>query len=207
MFHDIPPRILSRMLALEAMDAGERQGQGEQPAPVNQSDLQHLRRLRQITPDTGRFIAMLASGTPAGQIIELGTSGGYSTLWLALASLETGRKVMTFEIDQYKANLARETFRLAGVEDAVSLVEGDARRYLADFRKVSFCFLDLEKELYRECYEGVVPNLVKGGLLVADNAISHKDQLEDFLKRCLTDERVDALVVPVGKGELVCRRR
>ena len=63
-----------------------------------------------------------------------------------------------------------------------------------------------EKEFYADCYEAVVPKLVPGGILVADNAISHAETLQPMLDRALSDERVDALIVPIGKGELVCRR-
>jgi predicted O-methyltransferase YrrM len=60
--------------------------------------------------------------------------------------------------------------------------------------------------VYGECYEAVIPNLVKGGLLVADNAIDFRETLQPMLDWALTDERVDALIVPIGKGELVCRK-
>ncbi len=138
--------------------------------------------------------------------MEIGTSAGYSTLWLALACLETARKVTTFELSEEKARLARETFRLAGLENLVHCVEGDARECLKNYEQISCCFLDAEKPIYLECYEVVVPRMVKGGLLIADNAISHKESLEPFIERALSDERVDALIVPVGQGELVCRR-
>ena len=62
------------------------------------------------------------------------------------------------------------------------------------------------KEIYAECYEAIVPRLAPGGLLVADNAISHQAALAPMLHRALNDERVDALLVPIGKGELVCRK-
>ena len=75
-----------------------------------------------------------------------------------------------------------------------------------NYTDISFCFLDADKEVYHDCYEKIIPNLVKGGLLVADNAISHKEQLQSMLERALNDERVDALVVPVGSGVLVCRK-
>ncbi len=166
-----------------------------------------LQRLRQIPPDTGRFIALLAAGAPPGRIIEIGTSAGYSTLWLALACLETGRSATTFEVMHEKVGLARETFRLAQVEQLIDLQVGDARDYLPEITEISFCFLDAEKEVYRECYEAVIPRLVKGGLLVADNAINHRESLQPMLDRALTDPRVDALIVPIGKGELVCRKR
>ena len=66
--------------------------------------------------------------------------------------------------------------------------------------------LDAEKEVYSDCYELIVPRLVKGGLLVADNATSHGEALAPMLQHALNDERVDALIVPIGKGELVCRK-
>ncbi len=164
-------------------------------------------RLRQIPAETGRFIALLAAAAPEGTYLEIGTSAGYSTLWLALACEELGRRVVTFEVVEEKAHMAMETFRIAGVEKIVELVIGDAREYLQNYRDVSFCFLDAEKEIYHDCYEMVVPNMVSGGLLVADNAISHKDILKPMIERALDDKRVDALVVPIGRGELICRKR
>lgn len=165
----------------------------------------HL-RLRQIPPETGKFIAILAAGAPKGTFIEIGTSAGYSTLWLTLACRKIGNKITTFEWQAEKAKLAEETFRSAGVESMVELITGDAREYLENYKNVSFCFLDAEKELYQDCYEAVIPNMVSGGLFVADNVISHREALKTVVHQALNDERVDALVVPIGKGELVCRR-
>lgn len=195
MFHKIPKAIEERMHYLESLDKKDRL---EEKSP--------LQRLRQIPPETGKFIALLAATAPEGTYLEIGTSGGYSTLWLALACKELGRKLVTFELLEEKAQLAKETFKAAGVEEVIQLITGDAREYLHTYRNVSFCFLDAEKEAYYECYEKVVPNLVSGGLLVADNAISHKDELKAMLKRALNDQRVDALIVPIGRGELVCRK-
>lgn len=195
MFHDIPKTILDRMRQLEQMDDRDR---------ADGTD--RLRRLRQVPPETGKFLALLAAGAPQGRYIEIGTSGGYSALWLALACRQVGRKLTTFEVLEEKAELARETFRLAGVADVVELIVGDAREHLPDCRDVCFCFLDAEKEFYADCYEAVVPNLVPGGVLVADNAINHAETLQPMLDRALSDDRVDALIVPIGKGELVCRK-
>lgn len=196
MFAAIPHPILDRMRHLEELDAADR------------ADGTHrLQWLRQIPPDTGKFIALLAAGAPPGRVIEIGTSAGYSALWLALACLETGRSVTTFEVMGEKVKLARETFRLARVEQIIDLRVGDAREHLPEIRDIAFCFLDAEKEVYRDCYEAVIPNLVKGGWLVADNAINHRESLQPMLDRALTDPRVDALIVPIGKGELVCRKR
>jgi predicted O-methyltransferase YrrM len=165
------------------------------------------RRLRQVPPETGRFIAMMLAMSPTGTAIEIGTSGGYSTLWLALACREAGRKVITFEIAGEKAAIAAETFEMADVKDVVTLIKGDARDFLGGYDDISFCFLDCEKEAYADCYRAVVPRMVRGGLLVADNVVSHARDLEPFLQMAFSDERVDTMVVPVGKGELVCRKR
>jgi caffeoyl-CoA O-methyltransferase len=194
-FHDIPQPILDRMRHLEEIDARDRQ-----------DGTPRLQRLRQIPPETGRFLALLAVGAPQGAWVEIGTSAGYSTLWLALACRETGRTITTFEVLEEKIALACETFHLAGVEDVVTLVAGDAREHLADYGDIAFCFLDAEKEVYADYYELVVPRLAAGGLLVADNAINHQEALQPLLDRALSDERVDALIVPVGKGELICRK-
>ena len=195
MFHDIPQKILDRMRYLEELDARDRA-----------DGTSHSKRLRQIPPETGRFIALLAATAPAGRYIEIGTSGGYSTLWLALACRQRGQRITTFEVLQEKVDLARETFRVTGVSDTVELVHGNALNFLEDCRQIAFCLLDAEKEIYLDCYEAVVPNLVLGGILVADNAISHENALRPMLDRALADTRVDALVVPIGKGELVCRK-
>ncbi|MBI4760196.1 MAG: O-methyltransferase [Chloroflexota bacterium] len=195
MFHSIQPAMLERMRFLEARDVEDRT-----------DGTPRMQRLRQIPPETGKFLALLAAGAPQGHIIEIGASAGYSTLWLALAAQATGRRVTTFEVLPEKVALARETFRLAGVEHIVELIADDARKHIEQFDEIAFCFLDAEKEIYGEIYEMVIPRLAKGGLLVADNAINHREALQSMLDRALNDERVDALIVPIGKGELVCRK-
>jgi predicted O-methyltransferase YrrM len=166
----------------------------------------HKKRLRQIPPETGRFLALMVASSPDGEIIEIGSSAGYSTLWLSLACKATGRSITTFEILPEKAQLARETFEIAKVTDVVTLVEGDAMAHLPGWQNVAFCFLDAEKEIYERCYELLIANLTQGGILLADNVISHEQQLKPFVDRALGDERVDALVIPIGKGLLLCRK-
>ena len=166
-----------------------------------------LERLRQIPPEVGKFIALAAALAPPGRWIEIGTSAGYSTLWLALACRAVGRRITTYEILAEKAELARRTFDAAEVTDVVDIMQGDALDHLPDCKDIAFCFLDAEKEIYQRCYEEVVPRMVHGGVLVADNAINHQVTLQLMLDGALRDEQVDALIIPIGKGELVCRKR
>ena len=195
MFYNIPEAIKMRMEYLEELDKQDRL-----------DGTLRMNRLRQITPETGKFISILAASAPKGDFLEIGTSAGYSTLWIALACQINTNKLTTFEILKEKANLARETFRITNLEHIIELIEGDARDYLQDYKSISFCFLDAEKEVYEDCYDLVIPNMVKGGILVADNAINHYETLKPMLDKALADERVDALIVPIGKGELVCRK-
>jgi len=195
MFHNIKPEILARMKWLEEKDSKDR----TDGTPRSE-------RLRQIPKETGKFLALLAANSPEGNIIEIGTSAGYSTLWLALACEKTNRDITTFEVLDDKYHLARETFQFAGVENIVNLKHGDAIEYLQNINNIAFCFLDAEKEDYDRFYDSVIPRLVPGGLLIADNVISHVETLGAVVDKANADERVDSVVVPIGKGELVCRR-
>ena len=195
MFHSIPKTILKRMRELEEQDALD----GEDGTPRPQ-------RLRQIPPVTGKFLALLCASAPKGGVLEVGTSGGYSSLWLSLACRARGDHLTTFEILEEKVARANETFEAANVKDQIQLIHGDAREVIDGYRDVAFCFLDAEKDSYLDIYEKVVPNLVSGGILAADNAINHADTLADFIAQAENDPRVDALVVPIGKGIFVCRK-
>jgi predicted O-methyltransferase YrrM len=196
MFHDIPTDVLQRMHELEARDQ------------VDRADgTPRLARLRQVPPATGRFLALWAASAPDASWVEIGTSAGYSALWLSLACRATGHVLTTFEVLAEKVALARETFSRAGIDDVVRLVEGDFLDHVGELGPVGFCFLDAEKDAYAACYDVVVPHLVPGGILIADNAINHQAVLQPMLDTALADGRVDALIVPIGTGELVCRKK
>ncbi|MBW8010460.1 MAG: O-methyltransferase [Chloroflexi bacterium] len=195
MFNDIPKPILDRMKDLEEIDTRDR----EDGTP-------NLERLRQIPPETGKFLAIMAAGVPEGSLLEIGTSAGYSALWLSLACKLRGEKLLTFELLPDKVSIAKKTFKKAKVAAFVELIHGDARGHMSDYDEIAFFFLDAEKEMYAEFYDMVVPSLVSGGFLVADNVISHEQHLQPLVDKAEKDERVDSIVVPLGKGLLVCRK-
>lgn len=195
MFHNIPKPILKRMRELEAQDALDR----EDGTP-------RLQRLRQIPPVTGKFLALLCASAPRGGVLEVGTSGGYSSLWLSLACQVRGNHLTTFEVLEEKVARANETFEVAEVKDRIQLIHGDAREVIEGYRDVAFCFLDAERDIYLDLYEKLIPNLTSGGILAVDNVISHADELVDFVAQAEDDPRMDTLVVTIGKGILVCRK-
>jgi hypothetical protein len=114
MFLDIPEVVRLKMEELEKRDTADRV-----------DGTSRLDRLRQIPAETGQFIAVLAASVPEGAWIEIGTSAGYSALWLSLACRERGKTLTTYEILASKSAMAAETFAEAQVGDVVSLVEGD----------------------------------------------------------------------------------
>lgn len=197
MFNNIPKQIQDRMDFLKNLEITTKAENGPRPF-----------RLHQITPEVGRFIAILAASAPRGRFIEFGTSGGYSALWLSLACREVSTKLTTYDMSIARAPIAKETFESADVNDVVEVIFGNILLHLDKLgdNDISFCFMDAGKEMYLDCYEAVIPKLVKGGFFVADNSIDHGSKLDKFFERVDSDERVDAVLVPIGSGELVCRK-
>ena len=122
MFHDIPKLIKKRMQYLEDLDQQDRI-----------DGTPRMERLRQVPPETGRFISLLAANAPDGEYLEIGTSAGYSALWISLACRLLGRKLVTFEILEEKVKLARETIDLTNTSDIIQLIDGDARDFIPNF--------------------------------------------------------------------------
>jgi caffeoyl-CoA O-methyltransferase len=188
--------VRAAMADLEAQDAADYRDGTPQ-----------AKRLRAIAPEVGQLLLTLILAARAKVIVEVGTSGGYSTLWLASGAARTGGRVTTFEIDPDKVALARRTFEDAGVTGLVDLRHGDGGAGLAEFPGTAdMVFIDSEKDDYGRLLDLAIPALKSGGLLVADNLISHAATLASFRDRVLSDPRLTGLVVPLGGGELVATR-
>ena len=165
-------------------------------------ETERARRMLNITPETGRLLWILARSARATRILEVGTSNGYSTIWLADAARATGGRVTTLELNPAKVKLARENLARAGLADRVEVLEGRAVDSLGTRPgPFDFVFLDADRGSYLTYLELVVPRLVPGGLLVADNVSSHAQELHDYLARVKSHPALLSVTVPVGKGE------
>jgi predicted O-methyltransferase YrrM len=162
-----------------------------------------LERLRNVEPDTARLLAVLIRATQARDVLEIGTSNGYSTIWLAEATRE-GR-VVSVEIEPERTEMARANLRDSGLEARVELLTEDGAAVLERTPDASLDFIFLDAE--RPAYTGYWPHLVRvlrpGGLLVVDNVISHAEQVAEFRALVEVDERVTEALVPTGAGALL----
>jgi len=139
-------------------------------AVLEEMDRNQRRGMMNVPEVDGRFLRLLAETIGAKQIVEIGTSNGYSGIWQCLALKATGGRLTTFEIDAGRAALARENFKKAGVDDIVTLVEGDAHEKVAVVQgPVDMCFIDADKEGYTDYLTKLLPKVRPGGLIVAHN--------------------------------------
>ncbi len=188
MFHDISANMRQVMRVLEEQTARDQ------------------RSLRSVCMDVGRCLSLLAMSAPQGTFLELGSSGGYSSLWLSLAARVKGVTLITVDLDEKKVVLARENISRAGAGGSVQVFHGDALDYATRFTDIAFCFSDIEPpEANAEVYEQVIPRLVSGGWLVIDNMTSPRIQT-GLLERARSDARVDCVLLPFPKGDLICRK-
>ena len=163
------------------------------------------RRMLNITRDTGEFLSVLVQATSARRVLEIGTSNGYSTLWLASAARATGGSVTTVERSDYKVDLAQQNFSRSGLAAAITLAHDDARRVLdrSGDASVDLIFLDSERSEYPDWWPALKRVLRPGGLLVVDNATSHAEEMAPFVALVKTDATFMTSLVPIGKGEFL----
>jgi len=160
------------------------------------------RRMLNITPETGRLLWIMVGASRATRILEVGTSNAYSTIWLADAARGTGGRVISLELDSAKVALARGNLIRASLTDRVEIRPGRAADTLSTLPgPFDFVFLDANRPEYLTYLELVLPKLVPGGLLVADNVVSHAAELQDYLTRVKSDARLFSVTVPIGNGE------
>lgn len=164
-------------------------------------------RMRAVGPNTGRLLNILARSIEAPTILELGTSFGYSGIWLAEAARATGGRLITMELHGYKSAYARDMAEKAGLAGHVDFRVGDAVAMIAELAgKVDFVLVDLWKDLYLPCLEAFYPKLNPGAIVVADNMIRPgNEDVRRYGRAVRALPGMTSVLLPVGSGIEVSR--
>jgi predicted O-methyltransferase YrrM len=164
-----------------------------------------LERFRNVEPETAELLGVLVRAMGAEQVLEIGTSNGYSTIWLADAAEAVGGAVVSLEIEAERTAAALDNLSQAGVSEFVELRTQDAAEALAAFDDGAFdlVFLDAERREYASYWPDLVRVLRPRGLLVVDNTLSHARELVEFSELVYSDESVTSTLVTVGSGVLL----
>jgi caffeoyl-CoA O-methyltransferase len=182
--------VLGALARLEAEDAAER----EAGLPATQ-------RSRAVAPTSGRFLFALAAAQAGIEVLEIGGSRGYSSIWLAAGARVLGGHVVSLESDPVKCAAWRANIASSGLEEWAELVEGDARDTLARTEDVfDLVFLDAEKDDYEALFALARPLLEPGGLVVADNVLSHAETLGAYAAARQADPALSSVTVPLDRG-------
>ena len=168
----------------------------------DQTKADRLERLRNVEPPTAELLGVLIRGFAAKRILELGTSNGYSTLWLGDAAQATGGSVVTVDTDAGRTELARENVAAAHLDGTVELRTEDAALTLQGSvdGEWDFIFLDAERPFYAAYLPDLTRILTAGGALAVDNVISHEHELAEFTALIESEPAFTQTVVPVGAG-------
>ena len=164
-----------------------------------------LHRYRNIEPESGQFLSMLIRAQQSKNILEIGTSTGYSTLWLAEAARQTQAMITTLEVDAERVTQAKQYATEIDLADLINFKVIDAQVYLEAEKEIfDFILLDAERDAYVSYWPHLSRLLkAKGGLLVVDNVISHAAEVEEFIALIQQDPRFIMSIVPIGAGLLM----
>lgn len=199
-------QILAVLDAYHERIAEENQNMG-QAAPSRGSEEWRNSRLLAVGPDTGQLINILAKSLKSPNILEIGTSYGYSGIWLAEAARASGGRLTTLELHDYKSAHARAMSTQAGLADYVDFQVGDAVELIEKLPfGLDFVLLDLWKDMYVPCLEAFYPKLNPGAIIVADNMIrpGGEDVLR-YAKAIRAKPKITSLLLPVGTGIEISR--
>jgi predicted O-methyltransferase YrrM len=162
-----------------------------------------------VGPESGRMINILAKSLEAPTILELGTSYGYSTIWLAEAARASGGRVVTMELSEKKSAYARDMAKKAGLEGFVDFRVGDALKLIDELpHGIDFVLVDLWKNLYVPCLEAFYPKLNSGAIIASDNMIEPASEHEAVMRYqqvLRAKAKISSILVPVGSGVEISR--
>jgi caffeoyl-CoA O-methyltransferase len=183
-------RVRAVLARLEAEDADER----ARGVPRDQ-------RARQVARTTGQFLFAFVAPQIDCEVLEIGGSRGYSTIWLGAGVRYLGGRVLSLESDPAKVEAWRRNVAEAGLEDWVDLIEGDALETVPGIADVfDVVFLDAEKEQYEELFQHARKKLEPGAVVIADNVLSHEDVLGAYSKARQSDPTLESVTVTHDRG-------
>jgi predicted O-methyltransferase YrrM len=185
--------VQRRALAAEVFAAGREYDAG-------QAD--RLARYRNLEPESAELLGVLVRATGARRVLEVGTSNGHSTLWLADAVEEAGGRLETLDIDPRRTALAAANLAQAGLEGVCDCRTIGAAQALAEYPDGAWelIFLDAERPEYPGYWPNLRRTLAPGGLIAIDNAISHAGELSEFNRLVADDQGLTSVLVPIGAG-------
>ena len=183
-------RVRAVLARLEAEDADERA-----------RDVPRELRARQVARTTGQFLFSFVAPQADCEVLELGGSRGYSTIWLAAGVRHLGGRVLSLEADPAKIDAWRANVEEAGLDDTAELVPGDAFETLPAIADVfDVVFLDAEKEQYEGLFDLARGKLEPGAVVIADNVLSHEDTLGAYSRARQADPTLESVTVPLDRG-------
>jgi predicted O-methyltransferase YrrM len=183
-------KVRAVLARLEAEDADER----ERGVPRDQ-------RARQVERTTGQFLFALVAPQWDCEVLEIGGSRGYSSIWLGAGVRYLGGRVLSVESDPAKVEAWRRNVAEAGLDDWIELAEGDALEALPEIQDIfDVVFLDAEKEDYERLFELVRDKLEPGAVVVADNVLSHEETLGAYSRARQSDPTLESVTVPLDRG-------
>jgi predicted O-methyltransferase YrrM len=199
--------VIERVLAEYERRAEEEQRRTNLASPGTNLD----ELLLSVGREAGMLLYLLATGAQSRRILELGTSYGYSTVWLAAAARASGGKVVSLELRDFKIEHARQALTRAGLSTRVEFHQGDCLETLKTLPgPFDFVLLDVWKDLYLPCLELVHPKLAPGGIIAADNMLLPevvRPQAELYRRRVREVGDMDSVLLEVGNGVEISRKR
>jgi predicted O-methyltransferase YrrM len=164
-------------------------------------ETERAKKMLNLEPETAQLLSILVRSGGARRVLEIGTSNGYSTIWLASAAAETGGQVISVDRSIAKHAQARKNLLRAGLADHVALILAEATEAVRDLAGPwDFVFFDGDRVTAPQQLELLVPKLSACTLIAADNALSHPDEIKDYLQAISGTEGFMHMVLPVGKG-------